>query len=826
MTDMNSKPDPSAFIAMRQVREGDTNRCNEYLPSANPYGTSPRKKKELVKKWKPTSTTENSRPDEWMGGGKPQVRSWKVKSVSTTNKPPPSSDSDSDSGSDDDDDRVEKDKAPNLVGASKPSEWKPKPIAAQKVEPAPAAAAEPEPQAVSDDDEYTEEEVESDTEVEVPSDTEIEIQSDTEVEVEVESEDENETAVVAAVVLKPEVSPKKPALLPTKKTTLPKVSPKISPKVSPKVLPKKKSEAFQQIERPDATAFRNAMRMEQDAGASHIDEYLPSAHDSSSNKKRGEPVRKWKPTASTSNSRPDDWLGAAPSPRSWKVKSLTPSSGGDKVIGSPVTTPPSTPAAATTSKWSNPKWKPPSPDRSSSSASLKSLGSLSSTSSSNAAPKWKPKVDSVAAPSAPAAAAASNFSKWSNPKWMPHSTPGRSSSTSSLKKIRQESDDKWKPHSTPGRSSSSSSLKKIRQESDDNNSSLGSLSAGSLSAGDLEIQSEHDGTKKDTKKKETATNRMWKSTSGLEYSNNKKVGVVHKPDPSAFIAMRQVREGDTNRCDEYLPSANPYGTSPRKKMEPVKKWKPSATTENSRPDEWMGGGKPKARSWKVKSVSTTNKPPSSDSDSDDDDDDDEKDNAPNLGASTPSEWKPNKPVAQEKVVLAPPAAKPEPQAVSNEDDTEVEVQSDTEIEVQSDTEIEVESEDENETALLKPVSPKKTALLPKKRLESPTKKTTSPKKKSETFQQIQRPDATAFRNAMRMEQDAGASHIDEYLPSAHDSSSNRKRGEPVKKWKPTASTENSRPDEWMGSGGKKPVRSWTVKSVSTKPPSTGGSDSD
>jgi hypothetical protein len=780
------KPDPSTFIAMLQVREGETDRVDEYLPSADPYyATSSRKKKEPpARKWKPTATTENSRPDEWMGAGKPKARSWKVKSVSTK---PPSTPSDSDSDTDSNDN----DKTPDHRESTPPVK--------QKVEPAPT----PTP-AVSNDE---------DSAVEVESESEMEVGSDSEVEVESDSEDEEEVALV-----KPE-SPKKKTELPKKKTeSLKKETFKIerpdatafknamrmerdagagashideylpsaahdyesSQKKRGEPPPKKKTESPKketfEIERPDATAFKNAMRMERDAGASHIDEYLPSAHDQSSQRKRGEPVvRKWKPTPTTDNSRPDDWIGS-PSPsvprRSWTAKAKSPSGRG------------------------NPAHANASPVRRSSTA-----------------PKWKP------SPSA-------TSSKVGIPSVF--LSPSQGAKTS----VAAPSLAKWKPHS-PAPAKSSSSAKKSSQEPDHYDSQA-SLSTGSLQKGesDFEVYSEPEReapTKGDDDAKKGHT-RMWKSSSEFDYSTNKQVE-YDKPDPSAFIAMRQVREGDTNRVDEFLPSANPYGISSRKKKEPARKWKPTATTENSRPDEWMGGGKPKARSWKVKSVSDKPFVPESDDDDDDDNNNETVDSIPKWKAKTvektpepapaPAVAPVPEPTPAPSLVAAPqPVAKEDPAAVADDDDDY------TEVEVESDTEVEVESEDEEEPSK-KPEPPKKEAPA---KLKSPKKeapaKPKSPKKYDSPKDEIERPDPEIFLKAMRQGREGEAMRVDEFLPSAnpYGTSSQKKRGEPVKKWKPTATTENSRPDEWMGAG-KPKARSWKVKSVSTKPPST-PSDSD
>jgi hypothetical protein len=681
-----------------------------------------------------------------MGTGKPKARSWKVKSVSTN---------DGDNDEHGTPVTIQSSSTPTSSPKWKPSTTQKAGIPSSVATPSPASKWKPHPPDRSSSAKKSEE----------PSD-----QGDSQASLSVDSLQKGESDY--EVDLEPEVeAPTKEDSI-TKKDTQKKatnhylnrlwksssgldysdvVKPNPSAFIATRQVRRHQSETFEKIQRPDATAFRNAMWMEQNAGASHIDEYLPSAHDHAGSRKRGEPVRKWKPSATKENSRPDEWMGTGkPKARSWKVKSVSTNDGEKDESGIPVT--------------------------------------IQSSSTPTASPKWNP----------------STTQKAGIPLLVTAPSPAF----------------KWKPHS-PDRSSSA----KKGEEPSDHGDSLASLSAGSLQKGEsdfeVDLESEAEAptkedaiTKKDTQKQATNPhhNRMWKSSSEFDYSD------VVKPDPSAFIAMRQVRQGDTNRCDEFLPSANPYGTPGRKKKtEPVRKWKPSATTENSRPDEWMGGGKPKARSWKVKSVST-NKPPENDSDGDIDDDDGEKDKAPDLGVSKPSEWKP-KPVVQ-KVEPAPapaqsPAAEPKPQAVSN-DNEESKV-----LEVESDTEVEIESEDEEEPAKTnQESSPKKEAPAKPK----PPKKHELPK-----VGMIEKPDAESFRNAMRQEREGETMRVEGFLPSANPfGTSPRKRGDPVKKWKPTSTTENSRPDEWMGSGKKPKARSWTVKSVSTTKPasSPGGNDSE
>mmetsp|Transcript_14266 Transcript_14266/g.40609 ORF Transcript_14266/g.40609 Transcript_14266/m.40609 type:complete len:94 (+) Transcript_14266:166-447(+) len=70
--------------------EAEKGQPDDFLPSSGQSTPSAQKKKTVQRKWKPTPTADNRRPDEWMGasptGSKPR-RSWKVKSTSAVDKP-------------------------------------------------------------------------------------------------------------------------------------------------------------------------------------------------------------------------------------------------------------------------------------------------------------------------------------------------------------------------------------------------------------------------------------------------------------------------------------------------------------------------------------------------------------------------------------------------------------------------------------------------------------------------------------------------------------------------------------------------------------------
>jgi hypothetical protein len=72
------------------------------------------------------------------------------------------------------------------------------------------------------------------------------------------------------------------------------------------------------------------------------------------------------------------------------------------------------------------------------------------------------------------------------------------------------------------------------------------------------------------------------------------------PDPNEFKVMTMVRDGETDRPDDFVGS---IGRSHTKKDAPKKRWGSTTSAGGGRVDDWLGapgGGKSK-RSWKVKS---------------------------------------------------------------------------------------------------------------------------------------------------------------------------------------------------------------------------------
>jgi hypothetical protein len=77
----NDRPDPSHFMGMTRVRDGETNRPDDYLPGTNPFDDAERKKQKAQKKFASADYTGSSRVGDWLGGSSPSKprRSWKVK---------------------------------------------------------------------------------------------------------------------------------------------------------------------------------------------------------------------------------------------------------------------------------------------------------------------------------------------------------------------------------------------------------------------------------------------------------------------------------------------------------------------------------------------------------------------------------------------------------------------------------------------------------------------------------------------------------------------------------------------------------------------------
>ena len=81
VTSTASQKDIQAYHQARKEWEPEIGRPNEFLPSSGMV--SPSRTKVEKKKWKPTPTEENKRPDDWLGGSSPnrKKRSWKVKEI-------------------------------------------------------------------------------------------------------------------------------------------------------------------------------------------------------------------------------------------------------------------------------------------------------------------------------------------------------------------------------------------------------------------------------------------------------------------------------------------------------------------------------------------------------------------------------------------------------------------------------------------------------------------------------------------------------------------------------------------------------------------------
>jgi len=91
------------------------------------------------------------------------------------------------------------------------------------------------------------------------------------------------------------------------------------------------------------------------------------------------------------------------------------------------------------------------------------------------------------------------------------------------------------------------------------------------------------------------------SSAGIKFEKN--LDTVSKaapsnndsPDPSEYVKMREVREADNDRHDDFVGS---YGNTGRVKRE---KAKPRKSNERfGKVDDWVGSGKTGRRSWKVK----------------------------------------------------------------------------------------------------------------------------------------------------------------------------------------------------------------------------------
>lgn len=68
-----------ANFASTQERQGTTSRPDDYLPGTDPFAYTRKKKERAKKKYGDSNSSGTSRVDEWLGSGKTQKRTWKVK---------------------------------------------------------------------------------------------------------------------------------------------------------------------------------------------------------------------------------------------------------------------------------------------------------------------------------------------------------------------------------------------------------------------------------------------------------------------------------------------------------------------------------------------------------------------------------------------------------------------------------------------------------------------------------------------------------------------------------------------------------------------------
>ena len=280
---------------------------------------------------------------------------------------------------------------------------------------------------------------------------------------------------------------------------------------------------------------------------------------------------------------------------------------------------------------------------------------------------------------------------------------------------------------------------------------------------------------------------------------------VELNDPSAYIALRHQKEGETSRNDEYVGASNNTG---RVKLE-KKKWNSSKNVESSRVDDWVGAPPSGARrSWKVKAKSTPAlqvdrespprstettrkwKPPAKDAAV-------PSSAEPEKRSSTHAKWKPHS--SNKTAVEHPPETQKEETLV--EEVSPVKNESDSEYEVDSDSEQEEPKAKPNEKTQPEP-EPKEDSQP-----EPPTKEQPKEEPTSRSSAHVELNDPSAYI-ALRHQKEGETSRNDEYVGASNNTG--RVKLE-KKKWTPSKPVESTRVDDWLGSGKSPSKRSWKVK---------------
>ena len=568
-----------------------------------------------------------------------------------------------------------------------------------------------------------------------------------------------------------------------------------------------------EIQRPNPASFKTAG---QDGSTSRIDEYLPGSEPVGyGGRKKKEPAKKWTPTPTTENSRPDDWVGSPgmQKKRSWKVKKVMsnppPEVSSDEKETEVVEATPSSAAAPSSAVEAAPAPAPATKasEENDDASSVVEVDSESESEPIEPAEKPTPtpvskKPSTTTSASSTTTTTIKHDSEIHRPNPESFKVAGQDGSTSRIDEYlpgsepvgyggRTKTAKKWTPTPTaensrpndwvgsPGRNNQRRSWKvksplssapkvEIDEKEEEITESKPVAAPSPAPAktvelkkdGDddhssvVEVESDDEAEEKTAVKKsaEPFTNSTSSSTTTTKHDSE-----IYRPNPESFKVAGQ--DGSTSRIDEYLPGSEPVGYGGRTKT--TKKWTPTPTAENSRPNDWVGspGRNNQRRSWKVKSPAA--KPVLNDSD-------DEAETKPTEKPTAPS-----------------PAPAPEP----SKEEVKAEADSESEVEVESDEEIEQ-----------KPVEEKSKAA-PAPAVSSPAPAV------SHVDTEIGRPNPESFK--MMNVREGETDRPEDFLGA--NTSSGRTKVDTKKKWTPTPTTENSRPGDWLGSPGAVKKRSWKVK---------------
>ena len=375
-----------------------------------------------------------------------------------------------------------------------------------------------------------------------------------------------------------------------------------------------------EIIRPDVRSFIQ-MRNVKDGETDRPDDYLPGTNPfgEPTRKKKEPPKKAWTPYTGE-NSRPDDFVGRAPAKRSWKIKEVK-----QPVVEKEEEKPAQSQPKKRFSYQAKQRTKShPEPEKRTTWHQTEAPETTSSPPESPSCDETRSDVHKPECHEKPKRLSTSRPPKSSEPESVEpeekhHDDPTLGEAAPEVNQVVSPVDDtptsrsEREPEPEPEPESDPEPLETGANDQKEDTGGNEETEATPESEAPQQVpttenekttiadetQPENENVEENTDKEDTnKSEQHLESTKGCHDTSDTE---IHRPDVRSFILMRDVKEGETDRPDDYLPGTNPFGEPTRKKKEQKKKWTPRPANDDSRPDEWMGSGGKVKRSWKIKS---------------------------------------------------------------------------------------------------------------------------------------------------------------------------------------------------------------------------------